>query len=57
MRTPKQAKLKLQKNIERSSTGDRLGRVHMERQDFNEVRRSLALWIGKAAYCSLWLCR
>eukprot|EP00808_Paulinella_micropora_P030842 g74998.t1 len=37
MKVPKEAKKKLAKNIETSGMGDRMGRIHMERQDLSKL--------------------
>jgi len=47
-RRPKELKVKKKKNVSRNVLGDKLGRVHMERQDFEkmQVRRVKALRDG-----------
>jgi ribosome production factor 2 len=38
MKKPKELKQKKEKNIEHNILGDKLGRIHMERQDFSKLQ-------------------
>lgn len=51
MKQHKQAKIKHAKNVEMGFMGEKLGRLHMEKQDFNQIafKKTKALGKGKRA--------